>query len=428
MKKILFFISVLFLSCFAMAQNGDEEAERARELFYQKDFKNAEKLYLSAIDKGNLIALNDLGNLYYLKRDYSEAKKYFQKSIDKGGTVALFNLAEVYRIEKNFSQAEKYYLLAISKGETQSYNNLALLYSENGKIEKAIETYLKAGENGDIKGYYNLANLYFYEPKYKNLKKAEKYYLKGAEQNHQNSIRMLGFVYQELKDYKKAKEYYLKALRNNENDGILVNLGLVYNELGETKKAEETHLKAIEKGYIGSMYNLASFYKKNGKIEEAKKWYKKALENGIESAREDLEELEGEKASKFQDNVNSSILFDTITLKLVGQGLSKADGNEIELEYENFKAIGKNKKVYTEKDFQVNGKKPKIMISKIVSTKMIRNFIESDEEIQVIGFLDETNERDKGIRYKPFDVKFTENQDWVKKIYFKDGVIYIWDN
>ncbi|ERK49183.1 hypothetical protein [Leptotrichia wadei] len=133
-----------------------------------------------------------------------------------------------------------------------------------------------------------------------------------------------------------------------------------------------------------------------------------------------------EKSSK--ENIAQNLSFDTITLKLVGQGLSKTDGNKIELEYENFKAIGKNKKVYTEKDFQVNGKKPKIMISKIVSTKMIRNFIESDEEIHVIGFLDETNEREKGIRYKPFDVKFTENQDWVKKIYFKDGVIYIWDN
>ncbi|WP_304177880.1 hypothetical protein [Leptotrichia trevisanii] len=133
-----------------------------------------------------------------------------------------------------------------------------------------------------------------------------------------------------------------------------------------------------------------------------------------------------EKSSK--ENIAQNLSFDTITLKLVGQGLSKADGNKIELEYENFKATGKNKKVYTEKDFQVNGKKPKIMISKIVSTKMIRNFIESDEEIHVIGFLDETNEREKGIRYKPFDVKFTENQDWVKKIYFKDGVIYIWDN
>ena len=129
-----------------------------------------------------------------------------------------------------------------------------------------------------------------------------------------------------------------------------------------------------------------------------------------------------------KENVAQNLSFDTITLKLVGQGLSKDDENKIELEYENFKAIGKNKKVYTEKDFQVNGKNPKIIISKIVSTKMIRNFIESDEEIHVIGFLDETNERDKGIRYKPFDVKFTENQDWVKKIYFKDGVIYIWDN
>ena len=102
-----------------------------------------------------------------------------------------------------------------------------------------------------------------------------------------------------------------------------------------------------------------------------------------------------EKSSK--ENIAQNLSFDTITLKLVGQGLSKDDENKIELEYENFKAIGKNKKVYTEKDFQVNGKNPKIMISKIVSTKMIRNFIESDEEIQVIGFLDETNERDKGI-------------------------------
>ena len=134
------------------------------------------------------------------------------------------------------------------------------------------------------------------------------------------------------------------------------------------------------------------------------------------------------KKSKINNFSNKKVSFSTITIKLKGTKLLDTDKDKIELEYENFKAIGKNKKVYTEKDFQVNGKKPKIMISKIVSTKMIRNFIESDEEIQVIGFLDENNERDKGIRYKPFDVKFTENQDWVKKIYFKDGTIYIWDN
>ena len=134
------------------------------------------------------------------------------------------------------------------------------------------------------------------------------------------------------------------------------------------------------------------------------------------------------KKSKINNFSNKKVPFSTITIKLKGTKLLDTDKDKIELEYENFKAIGKNRKVYTEKDFQVNGKNPKIIISKIVSTKMIRNFIESDEEIQVIGFLDENNERDKGIRYKPFDVKFTENQDWVKKIYFKDGTIYIWDN
>jgi len=68
---------------------------------------------------------------------------------------------------------------------------------------------------------------------------------------------------------------------------------------------------------------------------------------------------------------------------------------------------GKDKKVYTEKDFQVNGKKPKIVVSKVVSTKMIRNFIETDEKIYIVGFLDETNERKKG--------EFLSMEDLVKR-------------
>ena len=56
------------------------------------------------------------------------------------------------------------------------------------------------------------------------------------------------------------------------------------------------------------------------------------------------------------------------------------------------------------------------------------NFIETDEKIYIVGFLDETNERKKGVRYEPFDIKFSENENWVKKIYFKEGIIYIWDN
>lgn len=134
------------------------------------------------------------------------------------------------------------------------------------------------------------------------------------------------------------------------------------------------------------------------------------------------------KKSKIDKTVNESaaqnLSFNTITLKLVGTRVSKTDKNKIELEYENFKATGNNKKVYTEKDFQVNGKNPKIIINKTISTAMIENFVNSDEEIVVTGFY----ENNEGIKYKPFNFSFSVNKDEVKKIYFKDGEIYIWDN
>ena len=134
------------------------------------------------------------------------------------------------------------------------------------------------------------------------------------------------------------------------------------------------------------------------------------------------------KKSKIDKTVNEStaqnLSFNTITLKLVGTRVSKTDKNKIELEYENFKATGNNKKVYTEKNFQVNGKNPKIIINKTISTAMMENFVNSDEEIVVTGFY----ENNEGIKYRPFNFSFSVNKDEVKKMYFKDGAIYIWDN
>jgi len=36
--------------------------------------------------------------------------------------------------------------------------------------------------------------------------------------------------------------------------------------------------------------------------------------------------------------------------------------------------------------------------------------------------------RNEGIKYRPFNFSFSVNKDEVKKMYFKDGAIYIWDN
>ena len=149
------------------------------------------------------------------------------------------------------------------------------------------------------------------------------------------------------------------------------------------------------------------------------------LSIGVVSFSSSTQNSKNSKVNKsVNENAVQNLSFSTITLKLKGTRVSKNDKNKIELEYENFKATGNNKKVYIEKDFQVNGKNPKIIVSKVIFRKMLENFVYSDQEIFIIGFY----ENDEGIKYKPFDFSLSVNKDEVKKIYFKDGAIYIWDN
>jgi hypothetical protein len=149
------------------------------------------------------------------------------------------------------------------------------------------------------------------------------------------------------------------------------------------------------------------------------------LSIGVVSFSSSTQNSKNSKVNKsVNENAVQNLSFSTITLKLKGTRVSKNDKNKIELEYENFKATGNNKKVYIEKDFQVNGKNPKIIVSKVIFRKMLENFVYSDQEIFVTGFYED----EEGIKYKSFDFSLSVNKDEVKKIYFKDGVIYIWDN
>jgi len=148
------------------------------------------------------------------------------------------------------------------------------------------------------------------------------------------------------------------------------------------------------------------------------------LSIGVVSFSASTQNSKNSKVNKsVNENAVQNLSFSTITLKLKGTRVSKNDKNKIELEYENFKATGNNKKVYIEKDFQVNGKNPKIIVSKVIFRKMLENFVYSNQEIFVTGFYED----EEGIKYKSFDFSLSVNKDEVKKIYFKDGEIYIWD-
>jgi len=68
------------------------------------------KYYLTAIDKGNSDAMNNLG-IYYknIEKDYDMMKKYYMKAIDKGHMNAMRNLGLYYKnIEKDYDMSKKY--------------------------------------------------------------------------------------------------------------------------------------------------------------------------------------------------------------------------------------------------------------------------------------------------------------------------------
>lgn len=133
----------------------------------------------------------------------------------------------------------------------------------------------------------------------KNLKEAEKYYLKAAATDPNNSLiyGRLGIIYFNQSNLKDAKEAFKMALRlDPENGHYQNNLGLVLYKMGRYKEAllyfeNATDLDAqIAKRWL----NLGLCLEKLGNWKKAKEAYKKVieLEPGNERHKELLKKAE----------------------------------------------------------------------------------------------------------------------------------------
>jgi len=110
------------------------------------------KYYTMAIEKGNIIAMNNLG-LYYkdIEQNYDEMKKYYLMAIEKGENIAMSNLGHYYQtIEENYDEMKKYYLMAIEKGHNGAKKKLLEYYKDNMNninINDVIKILNKLGEH-----------------------------------------------------------------------------------------------------------------------------------------------------------------------------------------------------------------------------------------------------------------------------------------
>lgn len=90
--------------------------------------KETEKYYKLAIEKGSIIAIQNLASHYDDQENYETAEKYYKMSYEKSIPESIFILAKFYDDRKKFEEAEKYYKLCIENIYKTSANNRSLNY------------------------------------------------------------------------------------------------------------------------------------------------------------------------------------------------------------------------------------------------------------------------------------------------------------
>ncbi|WP_288386644.1 tetratricopeptide repeat protein, partial [uncultured Acinetobacter sp.] len=133
-------------------------------------------------------------------------------------------------------------------------------------LKQAEHWYRKAADQNYIKGIHNLGVSIFLQKRYKD---ALLYFEKAASMNHADSINMLGIYHKEgiifEQDHKKALQYFSKAIDIDANNAsALFNIGQAYY-YGEGVKQDYTKAfvwltKSANQDYSLAQIQLAEMY------------------------------------------------------------------------------------------------------------------------------------------------------------------------
>ena len=128
----------------------------------QKNYSEAEKWYLKAIENGNFTAISNIAYLYFEKGDYEKSIKYYkeyQKLADN--TDNYLWIAGAYYEMEDYKNAKEWYL-KVTKFEKDGFseNKLGLMFEEEGNQKEALKWYQASVQKGYPWAYYNLTNFY----------------------------------------------------------------------------------------------------------------------------------------------------------------------------------------------------------------------------------------------------------------------------
>jgi len=127
------------------SMNTDIRLRLAAQYYINKNYDKALYHYLvvNSIDKNNLAALFNLGNVYYDTRQDQLAIKYYEKylELDKSNSDVRCDLATCYMNLKNTNKAISLLRenIKINNNHPQSHYNLSVILKQAGKTAEAEE-------------------------------------------------------------------------------------------------------------------------------------------------------------------------------------------------------------------------------------------------------------------------------------------------
>lgn len=204
-----------------------------------------------------LVACSNSANTAQLKNSYS------QQEVD-----TLFKKAEALFDEDKPEEAYKILKQLAEQGDAKSQNSLGNGYQHGfwgeTDLKQAEYWYRKAADQNYVKGIHNLGMLEFLQGNYK---QALPFFEKGASLNNAASINLLGTYYSEgivfQQDYKKALEYFSKAVDQNNRDAEF-NIGQAYyyghGVEKDYDKAFAWYVKSANQDYSLAQIQLADMY------------------------------------------------------------------------------------------------------------------------------------------------------------------------
>lgn len=225
----------------------DKYYSEAFNLYKNKEYTEAQKLFLKLKDENHPESLYFLGYIEYQglveSVNYPKALDYFTQAASKGLPEAQYQAAEMYYqgegTTKDFVEAAKWYTKAAGKNIVEAQYKIGIMYLTGTGIGKS-------GEN------------------------AEKWLEKAALSEHKGALEQIIVMYYEGVEsevnYGKAKKYCLLADEKHNDELAQYHLGLMYLEGNgvamDTKIAEKWFKKAANSGHVQADGELKKLYKK----------------------------------------------------------------------------------------------------------------------------------------------------------------------